>query len=145
MKTIILSAAFLLLGAIGAKSQTGMMAELTFQKEVHDYGNVKQGGNGDCEFKFTNTGSAPLIISNAVGSCNCTVPKWPKDPIMPGESGVIKVHYGTDRVGPINKTVTITANVEGNTKVVRIKGNVLAGETAGAPVKTENMLKSDQP
>src|SRR6185369_11255157 len=106
MKKLILSMGILFLGAVAAKAQVpAAMAEMTFQKEVHDYGDIKQGGNGDCAFKFTNTGSAPLIISDAKGSCGCTVPEWPKTPIKPGESAEIKVHYDSKRVGPINKTV----------------------------------------
>src|SRR5262249_50872310 len=52
--------------------------EITFETDLHDYGTIKQGADGGCEFKFTNTGKEPLIISNAVGSCGCTVPTWPK-------------------------------------------------------------------
>lgn len=137
MKKLILSMGILFLGAVAASAQTtAAQAEMTFQKEVHDYGDIKQGANGDSDFKFTNTGSAPLIISDAKGSCGCTVPEWPKTPIKPGETASIKVHYDTKRVGPINKTVTVTANIEGGTKVIRIKGNVLAPENTGAPVNT---------
>lgn len=103
--------------------------EITFEKEVHDYGTIKQGADGGCEFKFKNTGREPLIISNARGSCGCTVPQWPKDPIKPGESGVIKVNYDTKRVGPINKTVTITSNAKSANKVIRIAGTVEAVPT----------------
>lgn len=142
MKKLILSMGILFLGAVATKAQNApvaaQQAEMTFSKEVHDYGDIKQGGNGDSEFKFTNTGSAPLIISDAKGSCGCTVPEWPKNPIKPGETASIKVHYDTKRVGPINKTVTVTANIEGGTKVIRIKGNVLQPETTGAPVNNTN-------
>lgn len=144
MKNLILSVGILFLGAVAAKAQTpAAQAEMTFQKEVHDYGDIKQGGNGDCAFKFTNTGTAPLIISDAKGSCGCTVPEWPKNPIKPGESAEIKVHYDSKRVGPINKTVTVTANIEGGTKVIRIKGNVQAAPVDGAPVNTNGGPKVD--
>ena len=124
------------------------LAEIDFEKEVHDYGNIKQNANGTCEFKFKNTGKEPLIISMARGSCGCTVPDWPKEPIKPGESGVIKVSYDTKRVGPINKNVTITSNANTNpSKVLRITGNIEAvaveetfpGKTvpAGAPVEKQ--------
>ncbi len=146
MKKMMLAVLFLGLGKF-AQTQTQPIAlnqaEITFQKEVHDYGEVKQGGNGDCQFKLTNTGTAPLIISDAKGSCQCTVPEWPKTPILPGESATITVHYNTARVGEINKTVTLTANIEGGTKVVRIKGKVVAGEVAGAPVNTDTGPKAD--
>ena len=101
-------------------------AKLDFEKDVHDYGTVENGGNGACTFAFTNTGNAPLIISNAKGSCGCTVPSWPKEPIAPGATSKITVKYDTKRPGAINKSVTITSNaVNGPTKVIRIKGNVL--------------------
>lgn len=110
-------------------------ATMEFDKEIHDYGTIDQHGDGSCEFKFTNTGSEPLIISNAKGSCGCTVPEWPRKPIAPGESEVIKVKYDTKRVGPINKSVTITYNGTPPTKVLRIKGTVKAAPAGGAPVK----------
>jgi len=113
--------------------------EITFEKEVHDYGTIKQGADGGCEFKFTNTGKEPLIISNAKGSCGCTVPSWPKEPIKPGESGSIHVQYDSKRVGPINKSVTITSNAKTSTKVIRITGNIEAVPTEEmSPVKPAN-------
>ena len=109
-------------------------AQIEFDKEVHDYGTVENGGNGTCTFEFTNTGNAPLIISNAKGSCGCTVPSWPKEPLAPGKSAKITVKYDTKRPGAINKSVTITSNaVNTPTKIVRIKGNVKAAPTSGAP------------
>lgn len=109
-------------------------AKLEFEKDVHDYGTVENGGNGTCTFEFTNTGNAPLIISNAKGSCGCTVPSWPKEPIAPGATSKISVKYDTKRPGAINKSVTITSNaVNEPTKVIRIKGNVKAKPVSGAP------------
>lgn len=112
---------------------------IEFEKEVHDYGTIDQHGDGTCEFKFTNGGDEPLIISNARGSCGCTVPSWPKEPIKPGETSSIKVKYDTKRVGPINKSVTITSNAtNAPTKVIRIKGTVKAS-TGSAPTKKTNI------
>ena len=108
-------------------------ATMTFESEVVDYGTIEQGADGVREFKFTNTGKEPLIISNARGSCGCTVPTWPKEPIKPGESSVIKVKYDTKRLGAINKSVTITSNGSETTKVIRIKGKIIAAQTS--PVK----------
>lgn len=117
-------------GSSSSGNQVGG-ATIDFEKEVHDYGTIKQHGDGACEFKFTNNGTEPLIISNARGSCGCTVPSWPKEPIAPGESSVIKVKYDTKRVGPINKSVTITSNAgDSPTTVIRIKGKVEAAPTA---------------
>ena len=112
-------------------------AKLEFEKEVHDYGTIENGANGECTFKFTNTGNAPLIISNAKGSCGCTVPSWPKEPIAPGASSEITVKYDTKRPGAINKSVTITSNaVNSPTKVIRIKGNVKPKPTSGVPTQS---------
>lgn len=138
MKTLALSLGLLFLGTVAFTSNVNAQvagAEVSFDKEVHDYGTVKQGGNGECEFKFTNTGTEPLIISDAKGSCGCTVPEWPKTPIKPGETASIKVKYDTKRVGPINKTVTVTSNATTEpTKTLRIKGTVEAVEGGGAPL-----------
>ena len=121
-----------------AKVESAGGAEITFDSEVIDYGTIAQNADGVRTFKFTNTGNAPLIISNAKGSCGCTVPTWPKQPINPGEKAEIKVKYATNRVGPINKSVTVTSNAGTPTKVLRIKGNVLAKETS--PVLKESSL-----
>jgi len=82
-------------------------ATIKFDKVVHDYGTIEKNASGACEFKFTNTGTEALVISNCKGSCGCTVPTWPRTAIQPGESQTIKVNYDTKRLGGINKTVTI--------------------------------------
>jgi hypothetical protein len=135
----ILFTAFFGLAAIGFNNsfaqevQSG--AQIEFAKETHDYGNVKYGGNGTCTFDFKNTGNAPLIISSAKGSCGCTVPEWPKEPIAPGAKGVITVKYDTKRAGIINKSVTITSNASNEpTKVLRIKGTVAPQPEGTSPV-----------
>jgi len=110
-------------------------AEISFEKEVHDYGVMEQNGNGQCEFVFTNTGTEPLLITNARGSCGCTVPEWPREPIAPGASSSIKVKYDTKRIGLINKSVTITSNGETSTKIIRIKGEVKAPAAGATPIK----------
>ncbi len=110
-------------------------AQITFEKETNDYGTIDQYSDGTCEFVFTNTGNAPLVISNAKGSCGCTVPTWPKEPIAPGETGKIKVHYDTKRVGKFGKSVTLQSNAtNAPTKTIRIKGEVLAKPKGTAPV-----------
>ncbi|MCC6251001.1 MAG: DUF1573 domain-containing protein [Bacteroidia bacterium] len=99
-------------------------AEITFAKDIHDFGTINKGDNGTFEFNFKNSGKEPLIISNAQGSCGCTVPQWPKEPIAPGGTGVIKVTYDTKRIGAFTKTVTITSNAQTSSKVLTIKGMV---------------------
>ncbi|MCW3102960.1 MAG: hypothetical protein JWO09_1400 [Bacteroidetes bacterium] len=98
---------------------------MTFQSRVYDYGTVPYQGNGICEFKFSNTGKEPLIISNVQGSCGCIVPNYPKEPIRPGGTGVIKVRYDTGRVGVFEKTLTISSNASEPSIVIRVKGKVL--------------------
>ena len=111
-------------------------AEISFDKETHDYGVMKQHANGECVFVFTNTGTEPLIISNAKGSCGCTVPSWPREPIAPGATGELKVKYDTKRIGMINKSVTIQSNAVTNpTKIIRIKGEIKAPDATASPIK----------
>ena len=98
--------------------------EITFDKTVHDYGTLQFGADGTCFFKFTNTGKEPLILQKPQSSCGCTVPTWPKEPILPGEGDEIKVTYNTKKVGPINKTVTVRSNAKNSTVVLRITGKV---------------------
>jgi Protein of unknown function (DUF1573) len=107
-------------------------AGMVFVNEVIDYGTINQNADGKREFVFTNNGNAPLIITNAQGSCGCTVPSSPKEPIAPGAKGVIGVKYDTNRVGAFTKTVTISSNAAGQpTKVLTIKGTIVA-----APAKS---------
>jgi Protein of unknown function (DUF1573) len=101
--------------------------KISVDKEVHDYGTIDQGGNGECVFTVTNTGTEPLILSRCKGSCGCTVPTCPQEPVAPGATAKITVKYDTNRVGPINKSVTITSNATNEpNKVIRIKGNIKA-------------------
>jgi hypothetical protein len=105
-------------------------AGMVFVSETIDYGTIAANSDGKREFVFTNNGNKPLIITNATGSCGCTVPSYSKEPIAPGAKGVIGVKYDTSRAGqPFTKTVTITSNATGTpSKVLTIKGNVLAAE-----------------
>jgi hypothetical protein len=99
---------------------------IQFENVVHDYGTINRAANGDCEFIFTNVGTEPLKLSNVSSSCGCTIPSWTKDEIAPGASSIIKVHYDTNRIGGINKTITVISNdATGNDRVVlRITGTV---------------------
>ena len=113
-----------------------------FETETIDYGKIAKDSNGVREFVFTNVGTAPLIIDKVKGSCGCTVPTKPDGPIMPGEKGVIKVKYATNRVGGFSKTVTITSNATEPRKVVRIKGIVLKPETASVVEKPKTVISN---
>ncbi|HNX43896.1 MAG TPA: DUF1573 domain-containing protein [Bacteroidales bacterium] len=112
---------------------------ITFEKTTHDYGTVTKGGDGTCEFKFTNTGVEPLILSNCTASCGCTVPDWPREPILKGKSSVVKVKYDTNRIGGINKTINVVSNANNSPVQLRIIGNVVDKSAATAyPEKNLN-------
>jgi hypothetical protein len=109
-------------------------AGMVFENETIDYGTIAHNAEPNRQFVFTNNGNKPLIITNTQGSCGCTVPTTPKEPIAPGAKGVIGVRYATDRVGAFTKTVTVTSNAEGiPTKVLTIKGTVLPDPTPATP------------
>lgn len=100
-------------------------SSIKFEREEHDFGKIKQDTENKFKFKFKNTGSNPLIIENAVGSCGCTVPTYPKEPIAPGASGEIEVVYSPGKQkGSQQKTVTVTANTEPRETRVQIKAEV---------------------
>ncbi len=101
------------------------VAKIEFKSDTIDYGTIEKGSNGVRVFKFTNTGDAPLIISKVSSSCGCTIPKKPKDPILPGQAGEIEVKYDTNRVNPIRKTITVISNAETPTVALKIKGLVV--------------------
>ena len=146
MKKTLLSIGLMACIALGANAQAPETTtpnpinpnapKFKFESEVVDYGTIEHNSDGNREFKFTNTGKEPLIISDAKGSCGCTTPNWPKEPIRPGETGVIKVKYATDRIGACEKTITLTSNAATPSKVLKIKGVVNpdpAGTTTAAP------------
>ena len=139
MKKVIYLLGIMLLFAGVAKAQDAKVQngpEIEFEKIVHDYGDVPYNGNGECEFRFTNTGTEPLLVQKPKSSCGCTIPSWPNEPILPGESDVIKVTYRTNRPGNINKTITVTSNaIDNPTVVLRIKGRVLDQTSEALPEK----------
>jgi hypothetical protein len=110
-------------------------AGMTFEQETIDYGIIEHNADGKREFVLVNTGTKPLIITDCKGSCGCTVPTWPKEPIAPGAKAVIGVKYATDRVGAFTKNVTVTSNASETPKVLTIKGTVKPDPNA--PAKEE--------
>ena len=99
-------------------------ATIDFESKVYDYGVLEHNGNGDGDFIFTNNGTEALLIKNAKGSCGCTVPTWPREPIMPGETSRIGVKYAANRVGKFTKTITLTTNASKKPAILTIKGEV---------------------
>lgn len=152
MKKIILLAAITFFGVATTNAQTVKKAVkkevakidapkvdgagLVFENETIDYGTIQKGADGKREFILTNNGNKPLTITNAQGSCGCTVPTKPDGPVAPGAKAAIGVKYDTNRVGPFTKTVTITSNASETPKVLTIKGNVVDSAPAAEPVKS---------
>lgn len=143
MKRIILPLAMLISFALTGtlKAQT-VSADpdapvMTFKSDTIDYGTIPHNADGYRSFVFTNTGKEPLMISETHGSCGCTVPTAPKEPIQPGATAEIKVHYATDRVGAFIKTVTVTSNAKGSPKILVIKGNVLPDAKSATTASTK--------
>ncbi len=101
---------------------------LAFDKEVHDFGQIKYETDNFCTFTVTNTGNKPLIIQDVQASCGCTTPEKPEAPIAPGKSDDIKVKFRPNSKSvegkPVEKTITITANTPDKISVVKIKGIV---------------------
>ncbi|MBW6483724.1 MAG: DUF1573 domain-containing protein [Vicingaceae bacterium] len=98
-----------------------------FEEDVKDFGQITQGESVRTVFKFRNVGKSNLLISSAQGSCGCTVPTWPKEPIKPGEYGNIEVVFNSEgKSGLQNKTITLVANTIPNTKVIALKGEIVA-------------------
>ena len=114
-----------------ATAEAAAPTAMTFAQTEIDYGTIEQNADPYRTFTFTNTGTEPLIITNAVGSCGCTVPSYSKAPVAPGDSGEVKVRYATDRLGKFRKRVTLTTNVSEEPIVLTIMGEVL--EKAAQP------------
>ena len=113
---------------------TGPTTVMAFAETEYNFGKVKAGEKVEHEYTFKNNGKEPLVISNAKGSCGCTVPEWPKEPIAPGASGKIKVNFDSKgKSGPQTKQVTITANTDPVQTILYIKGDVIADPATAAP------------
>tara|TARA_R110002050_G_scaffold80768_1_gene172716 strand:- start:24040 stop:24585 length:546 start_codon:yes stop_codon:yes gene_type:complete len=98
---------------------------MSFEEMSHDFGNIDQDSENKYTFKFTNTGDKPLIIETATGSCGCTIPEFPREPIAPGATSEIKVVYKPGKQkGLQNKTVTVIANTQPKDTRLNITANV---------------------
>lgn len=138
---IMLSALFLFLAvSLSAQQKTDQGGDMIiqFEKTTHDFGKIFYRSEGSYRFKFVNKGKEPLLLSKPRSSCGCTVPTWPKAPIMPGDTGTIKVTYNTHIIGKFNKTVTVYSNAS-KPVVLHIYGEVIPRPRPMVPVKqTEN-------
>lgn len=112
---------------------TGPMTTIQYEQAVYDFGHVDEGEIVKHNYRFKNTGGEPLIISNCKGSCGCTVPTWPKEPIPPGGEADIKVEFNSKgKPGPQSKRVTVTANTTPTETFLEIKGEVKGKEQPAA-------------
>ena len=116
-------------------------AIIKFETQTVDYGVIEKGSDGTREFKFTNIGKSPLKITSVKSTCGCTIPTYPKNDIMPGDSSVINVKYNTNRAGRFSKSVSIFTNTVPNRSVLRIKGEVNDPNKPGPIQKEKNMLE----
>jgi hypothetical protein len=115
--------------------------EFKFVKELIDYGRIEQNSNGNKIFEFTNIGNSPIIITAVKTSCDCTVPKKPERPIMPGEKGTIEVTYDTSKTGGFIKQITIFSNAKLPVKKLRIKGIVVKNKSK--LIKEKGLLENN--
>ena len=116
---------------------------MTFEKTEIDYGTIAQGADPLRRFKFKNTGTEPLTIKDARGSCGCTVPSYKKEPIQPGETGEIEVRYDTQRIGDFQKSITINTNEGDQARVLMIRGKVNEKPAeVGVPANAPSLLSA---
>lgn len=116
-----------------AQETENVTKEVVFETQVYDYGTIVKGSDGKCSFKFTNNSDSPLILTNVVASCGCTVPSWPKTAIKPGETSAIDVKYNTNNIGHFTKRITVTTNKQNeSTIILTIKGQVVEAAEEGA-------------
>jgi hypothetical protein len=130
-KYLFLILALAVAAPIWAQTASTAGAVIKFEKSTHDFGDMKQGDKVEEVFRFTNTGTEPLVITNVEVSCGCTVPKWPRDPIAPGGKGEILVVFNSaGKSGAQNKVVTVVSNASNpEAALIKFKANVLVPAT----------------
>jgi hypothetical protein len=131
MKRIMVAMAVML--CIGFYASAQKTADIDFSNNMYDFGTVPSGTVATYEFKFSNNGRAPLIISDVKAQCTCTAVEWPKEPIEAGKSGVIKVTYDTQKIGMVVKKLTVTSNGRNPVKDIAVKINVVRSDVPAMP------------
>lgn len=116
-------------------SESGKFPKITFEESSFDFGTIDNGTHVEHNFKFKNTGDAPLMIVNAKSSCGCTVPEWTKDAIAPGAEGNLLVKFDGSGQNQVSKTITLTTNTEAGTEMLTIKAFVNPKNPSATPVK----------
>jgi hypothetical protein len=154
MKNLFLSAALLTISATLSFGQTKTAPQttpatttttaaksgaiMTFTNDVFEFGTITQGAKVQHTFEFTNTGTEPLIITEAHGSCGCTVPEWPKEPIAKGKKGKIQVTFNSEgKLNVQDKTITINSNAANSPVILHVKGNIVAPAVTDEAKPTE--------
>ena len=143
MKRILNLLAVVVFG-VSAQAQSGAKIEFKDKDNTIDYGTVNNTDNGVRTFIFTNTGDEPLIITNVISTCGCTVPSKPEEPIMPGKTGKIDVKYNMSP-GPIRKSMTVESNAinyEGGKVPIKIKGTVVVPEEVNVLAKKKTIMNN---
>lgn len=131
--TLLLAVGFVSWGfAQNNGSEKEQQTSLKFEKTTVDYGTIEKGSDPYRAFVFENTSEEPVAIKSAKGSCGCTIPEYPKEPIMPGQKSEVKVRYDTQRVGSFGKTVTLMTTKDEKI-VLNIKGKVYKAEDKSVP------------
>jgi hypothetical protein len=130
--SIVAGLAFVIISGCSQAPRTAELikngASIEFETTDHDFGTIAEGGDGTYEFIFKNTGKEPLVLSNVRSSCGCTVPEWPKEPILKGDKGKIKVSYNTRITGSFSKSITVYSNAAEAPVVLIIKGKIEAAK-----------------
>jgi len=136
MIIVLFAASVVLKAQEPAKDNNG--PQISFDKETHDYGDIYMHGDGNCVFTFTNTGNEPLLLTNVRAGCGCTVPQWTREPVLPGETGEIKVRYTTlNRAHSINRSIVVTSNATNKpSQVLRLTGKVIEPPPDFSPEKS---------
>lgn len=118
--------------AVSVLFANALMGAFGWTSTTHDFGKIVQGKPVTAVFKFSNKGDAPLIVSNARGSCGCTGVEYPKEPVMPGKTGEIKATYNAAAMGAFSKTVTVESNAEGGMVILTFSGEVVTAPAANS-------------
>jgi hypothetical protein len=126
MKKILMICAVVLGFAFTASAQDNEKAEFKFNEEKHDFGKIPQGTPVTTAFEFTNIGKEPLILTEVRPTCGCTIADYTKNPVKPGEKGIIKITYNAAVASSFNKTIVVTSNAKTPQKYLNIVGEVVA-------------------
>ncbi len=147
MKNLLLLISALFLGCFVVFAQDNPnAAEMAFEFETYDFGEINEGDDASVDFVFKNTGMEKLIITDVKASCGCTTPFWSKEPVLPGEQGRITASYNTNgRPGGFNKAITINSNAKEESKRIFIKGTVIGKaqediSKSGVPERTPSIV-----